>query len=130
MKRNSQKKLLQKMEMNKSKIFKNLAELYQFLDWNLDENLNLAQESFPIFIPEKLAKKIKLQGPDGILAKEFLPRSEETFEAYQKKVLLIPSEIKISQKRLNSFIATEIELFLLPQMFVRFTAGTALEEMN
>lgn len=57
--------------------FKNLTELYHFLNWPDDEVQEIVAKKYPIFIPKKLALKIKAQGPEGVLAREFLPHSHE-----------------------------------------------------
>lgn len=56
--------------------FRNSRDLYRFLGWKADEAL-LVEQSYPVYIPMRLAEKIKAQGPDGILAREFLPDSSE-----------------------------------------------------
>jgi lysine 2,3-aminomutase len=53
--------------------FKNINDLYSFLEWDLTPELRKVSETYPIFIPKNLAKKIKHEGPDGVLAKQFLP---------------------------------------------------------
>lgn len=58
--------------------FKNSSELSQFLGWNLP---NSVDEKFSLFVPRRLAKRIKAQGPDGVLARQFLPRTEELSDA-------------------------------------------------
>jgi lysine 2,3-aminomutase len=63
----------------KSKIreaFRSSKDLYQFLDFPLEEAL-LVEQDFPVFIPRDLAQKIRDQGPQGVLAREFLPHSHE-----------------------------------------------------
>jgi lysine 2,3-aminomutase len=60
-----------------SSAFKNPATLYRFLGWEMPTHLAEVCDSYPLFIPERLANKIKQQGPDGVLAKEFLPHSIE-----------------------------------------------------
>lgn len=57
--------------------FKNLSSLYSFLGWELTPALTEVAEKYPLFVPRNLAAKIKAQGPDGILAKEFLPDVNE-----------------------------------------------------
>ncbi len=59
------------------KAFKNLKELYRFLDWKLEPALEAVAEKYPLFIPSSLAQKIKEQGPSGVLAREFLPHENE-----------------------------------------------------
>lgn len=53
--------------------FKNLRALHNFLEWPIPHHSLAIAERYPIFIPMGLAEKIKAQGPDGVLAKEFLP---------------------------------------------------------
>jgi lysine 2,3-aminomutase len=60
-----------------SQSFKNLKDLYQFLEWKLSPDLLTVAETYPLFIPRSLAMKIKNDGPDGVLAREFLPDSRE-----------------------------------------------------
>jgi len=57
--------------------FKNLAQLYEYLNWPLEDELLSVAACYPLFIPQGLAQRIKSQGPDGILAKEFLPDLRE-----------------------------------------------------
>ena len=59
--------------------FKNSRDLYRFLGWEVDDAL-LVEKNYPIFIPQKLAEKIKAEGPEGVLAKEFLPDLREIDE--------------------------------------------------
>mgnify|MGYP006188444291 CR=1 FL=1 len=49
--------------------FRNLADLYQFLDWTLTPDVQKVADTFPIFVPRKLAQKIKTEGPGGVLAR-------------------------------------------------------------
>ncbi len=58
--------------------FKNLKNLYDFLGWSLPKKSKDVVERYPLFVPRELAKKIKAQGPNGVLAKEFLPHDLET----------------------------------------------------
>ncbi|MBA2406331.1 MAG: hypothetical protein H0V66_16255, partial [Bdellovibrionales bacterium] len=58
--------------------FKNSNDLFKFLEWDTDSHL--VENKFPLFIPLRLAKKIKAQGKFGILAKEFLPDIKELSE--------------------------------------------------
>jgi lysine 2,3-aminomutase len=55
------------------KSFRDLRELYAFLGWGWQENLYAVAAKFPIFIPRTLAEKMRVQGPTGVLAREFLP---------------------------------------------------------
>lgn len=57
--------------------FKNISDLYSFLGWELTPSLTKVAETYPLFVPRNLALKIKAEGPDGILAKEFLPADQE-----------------------------------------------------
>jgi lysine 2,3-aminomutase len=57
--------------------FKNIKELYQFLDWPLSPSLEEVAQTYSLFVPRSLAKKIKDQGPNGALAREFLPDTNE-----------------------------------------------------
>lgn len=57
--------------------FKNVKALYQFLGWTLTPEIEKVAETYSLFIPRKLAEKIKTDGPDGVLAKEFLPSELE-----------------------------------------------------
>lgn len=53
--------------------FKTLAPLYEFLGWPLSQELESVAKTYPVFVPKRLAKKIKDQGGNGPLAQEFLP---------------------------------------------------------
>ncbi len=57
--------------------FKNVKALYQFLGWPLTPEIEAVADKYPLFIPKKLAIKIKADGPDGVLAREFLPSELE-----------------------------------------------------
>jgi lysine 2,3-aminomutase len=57
--------------------FKDIRTLYAYLGWELSPALLNAAHTYPIFVPKKLADKIKLAGPEGVLAKEFLPTAWE-----------------------------------------------------
>ena len=59
------------------KAFKNLKDLYSFLGWDLKPELLPVAATYPLFVPQSLALKIKDQGPEGVLAKEFLPDALE-----------------------------------------------------
>jgi len=59
------------------KIFRNIQELYAFLEWPIPHNVEKVCATFSTFIPERIAKKIKTQGKDSVLAKEFLPDLKE-----------------------------------------------------
>ena len=55
------------------KSFRDLRELYAFLGWEWQTELSQVAQKFPVFIPQSLAEKIKIQGKSGVLAREFLP---------------------------------------------------------
>lgn len=55
--------------------YKNSTDLFQFLGW--ESYSTLVEKKYPLFIPQRLAQKIKLQGKEGVLAKEFLPDLKE-----------------------------------------------------
>lgn len=57
--------------------FKNIHELYRFLGWELTPALEKVAKTYPVFIPRRLAEKIKVQGPESVLAREFLPMDME-----------------------------------------------------
>jgi len=57
--------------------FRTLPDLAQFLDLPMAPDLLVVAEKYPIFVPRSLAEKIKRQGFDGVLAREFLPVAEE-----------------------------------------------------
>ncbi len=59
--------------------FKSSSDLYRFLGWKAEDAL-LVEKSYPIFVPRRLAEKIKLMGPESALAKEFLPDLREIDE--------------------------------------------------
>lgn len=61
--------------------FKHLRELYEFLQWELPAQLLEVERLYPVFIPRSLAKKIKEDGPTGVLAQEFLPVVRELAES-------------------------------------------------
>lgn len=56
--------------------FKNASELYHFLDLE-NETADVVAKDYPIFIPRRLAQKIKTLGKDSALAREFLPHVDE-----------------------------------------------------
>lgn len=60
--------------------FKEASDLYRFLGWK-PEGAQLVEKKYPIFVPVRLAEKIKQQGPNGVLAREFLPDLQEIDEA-------------------------------------------------
>jgi lysine 2,3-aminomutase len=66
----------QSWKNNFREAFKDSVSLFRFLDWESSSLLEV-EKQFPLFIPLQLAKKIKLQGPNGVLAREFLPDLKE-----------------------------------------------------
>ena len=56
--------------------FKDSTSLFSFLGWKSSSAWEV-EKHFSVFIPLNLAKKIKLQGPNGVLAREFIPDSKE-----------------------------------------------------
>lgn len=73
-----------------SRSFKNLGELYHFLDWEAPVGLEKVTQTYPVFIPRRLAQKIKDQGTDGVLARQFLPSHLELDEKLNSIGLLDP----------------------------------------
>ncbi len=61
--------------------FRDLRDLYGFLGWEFPEGHLRVERSYPLFIPRALARKLKDQGPDGVLAREFLPDERELHPA-------------------------------------------------
>lgn len=59
--------------------FKNSRDLYRFLEWKAEDAF-LVEKNFPVFVPVRLAEKIKKQGPNSVLAREFLPDLREIDE--------------------------------------------------
>ncbi len=57
--------------------FKDLSELHRFLGWDHRPGISSVAKAYPLFIPQGLARKIKAEGPDGVLAREFLPHESE-----------------------------------------------------
>ena len=70
--------------------FKNIKDLYLYLGWPLSDNVNDVASKYPIFIPLSLATKIKEEGPEGILAKEFLPTHLEIDRDFNSFGLIDP----------------------------------------
>lgn len=56
---------------------RSLEELFRFLDWPLPPQLEDVARTYSLYIPQRLAQKIKSQGPDGPLAREFVPDLRE-----------------------------------------------------
>ncbi|HXH76476.1 MAG TPA: KamA family radical SAM protein [Bacteriovoracaceae bacterium] len=56
-----------------STAFKDAGDLYRFLEWEMPAGIKEVDSTYPLFIPMRLAKKIKRQGPAGVLAREFMP---------------------------------------------------------
>lgn len=57
--------------------FRSVTELSDYLEWPIPTDV---AEQFPLLIPQRLALKIKSQGPNGVLARQFLPSNEELSE--------------------------------------------------
>lgn len=57
--------------------FKTLPPLYDYLGWPLPDSLKKVAEVYSVFIPQGLAQKIKENGPDSALARQFLPHKNE-----------------------------------------------------
>lgn len=83
--------------------FKNASDLYRFLGKELTPHLEKVAKTYSVFIPKNLAQKIKDQGLDGVLAREFLPHEEEL----------------LSQKGLIDPIGDK-EYFKAPQLIHRY----------
>ncbi len=60
-----------------SRAYKSVDELYAFLGWDLSADIKKVAATYPLFVPRRLASKIKAQGPEGVLAREFLPHHLE-----------------------------------------------------
>ena len=86
--------------------FRNVRDLYHFLDWKLSPVLEKVSATYPVFVPRSLARKIKNQGPEGALAKQFLPH-----------------ELELDSKLLKAGLADPIgdkEYFKAPQLIHRY----------
>lgn len=70
--------------------FKNLKDLYFFLGWELPFEVASVAARYPLFVPRSLAIKIKNEGPEGVLAKQFLPHELELDENLNAKGLIDP----------------------------------------
>lgn len=81
-----------------SQSFKNIKDLYHYLNWTLLPELDAVAKKYPIFIPRSLARKIKSEGPNGVLAREFLPVSLEIDGDFNLKGLNDPIGDKIFLK--------------------------------
>jgi len=73
-----------------SQAYKNLKDLYQFLEWELTPELISVANTYSLFIPRSLAEKIKIDGPEGVLAKEFLPHKDELDPKFTTAGLMDP----------------------------------------
>lgn len=60
--------------------FKTLLPLYEFLGWPISEELESVAKTYPVFVPKRIAHKMKDQGMNGPLAREFLPHALELRE--------------------------------------------------
>lgn len=54
--------------------FRDLQSLSAFLGW---EAPSTVEKIYPVFVPKDLARRMKSQGPSGVLAREFFPQHEE-----------------------------------------------------
>jgi lysine 2,3-aminomutase len=72
--------------------------------------LDFPTTPYPIFIPKSFAQKIKDQGLNGVLAKQFLPRKEEN----QSLGLLDPIGDKVHQKTSNLIFRYDKRLLFFP----------------
>lgn len=57
--------------------FKNIHELYLYLNWEVTPVLEKVAKTYPVFIPRRLAERIKVAGPKSVLALQFLPQEPE-----------------------------------------------------
>jgi lysine 2,3-aminomutase len=57
--------------------FRTLPDLYRFLDWDPPAGALAVAQTYPLFVPRRLARMIKAEGPGGVLAREFLPDGAE-----------------------------------------------------
>ncbi len=57
--------------------FKSASDLYHFLNWEMPHDVKKVCDTFPLFVPERLANKIKIHGPNSALAKQFIPHELE-----------------------------------------------------
>lgn len=60
-----------------SQSFRTIKDLNHFLDWPQLSQLDEVVETYSLFIPRKLARKIKEQGPEGALARQYIPSKVE-----------------------------------------------------
>jgi lysine 2,3-aminomutase len=65
--------------------FRNLKDLYRFLNWPVTDELSAVVKTYPVFVPRRLAERMKVEGPGGILAKEFLPHELEMDQDLNEK---------------------------------------------
>lgn len=89
-----------------SHAFRNVQDLYTFLGWEVSSPLKEVEKTYPVFIPRSLAEKIRKQGPDTALAREFLP-----------------SNLEIDQDLMNIGLPDPIgdkEYFKAPQLIHRY----------
>lgn len=57
--------------------FRDLASLSAFLGWDAPSRV---EKIYPLFVPRDLAHKMKAQGPEGVLAREFYPHQDELID--------------------------------------------------
>jgi lysine 2,3-aminomutase len=66
-----------------SAAFRNLEELSAFLELKLPASLTEVAKTYPVFIPRRLAGRIKAAGLESALAREFLPAEAEVDPRWQ-----------------------------------------------
>ncbi len=57
--------------------FRDLSALSAFLGW---ESPARVEKIYPVFVPRDLAVRMKAEGPDGVLAREFYPHADELID--------------------------------------------------
>lgn len=57
--------------------FRNLKDLYTFLGWDASPELQKVADTYSVFVPRRIAAKMKSEGAEGIFARQFLPAELE-----------------------------------------------------
>lgn len=57
--------------------FRDSTSLSAYLGW---ENPSSVEKIYPVFVPRDLAARMKAEGPDGVLAREFYPHADELID--------------------------------------------------
>lgn len=57
--------------------FRDLSSLSSYLGWEMPSGV---EKIYPVFVPRDLAKRMKDDGPDGVLAREFFPHADELID--------------------------------------------------